>query len=334
MIEDIYYNEHYYLLFETMGNGKTHFFRYENNKGEFAYYPFLINPINDLGFNLEKDYYDIQGAYGYNGVISNSLNNSFIDEFYHVFEEFCYQNRIIAEFTRFHPFNENYRFSENHLSVIFDRFTVALNLNQPYEKIWSDEYSSKNRNMIRKAHKSGLVCEILNKPSIYQIDIFIDLYHQSMKMANAERYYYFDKEFFYNTFKLLSDSAFLFNIIEKNGSVVCSSIFFMYGDYFHYHLSGRKEHSDNSVNNFLLDEAVKYAQKCGAKLFHLGGGRSKAIDDSLLKFKANFSKTRLPFFIGKRIHDFSVYNAVVRQWQEKYPEKVEKYNNYLLKYRF
>jgi hypothetical protein len=31
-------------------------------------YPFLINSVNALGYNLDKEYFDIQGAYGYNGV--------------------------------------------------------------------------------------------------------------------------------------------------------------------------------------------------------------------------------------------------------------------------
>jgi hypothetical protein len=126
----------------------------------------------------------------------------------------------------------------------------------------------------------------------------------------------------------------LFNVLDKNTNVVCSSIFFHYGDYFHYHLSGRSEQANNAVNNFLLDEAVKFAQKKGAKKFHLGGGRTSNPDDSLLKFKGSFSKTKFPFYIGKKIHNQQVYDEIVRQWENNEPEKKLKYKNHLLKYRY
>jgi len=42
----------------------------------------------------------------------------------------------------------------------------------------------------------------------------------------------------------------------------------------------------------------------------------------------------LPFYIGKKIHNKIIYDEVVRQWEEKYPGKILKYKNHLLKYRF
>lgn len=126
----------------------------------------------------------------------------------------------------------------------------------------------------------------------------------------------------------------LFNVIDSECEVVCSSIFFQYGDYFHYHLSGRNNKADNSANSFLIDRALDFAKNNGAKLFHLGGGRSSDADDSLFRFKKNFSKQILPFYIGKRIHNQAIYSQVVEQWENKYPEKIDKYNNLLLKYRY
>jgi hypothetical protein len=126
----------------------------------------------------------------------------------------------------------------------------------------------------------------------------------------------------------------LFNIRDENGQLLCSTIVFKYNDFIHYHLSGRSSKADNSVNNYLLDQVVKFGQQNNAKQFHLGGGRSSAPDDTLLKFKMNFSKTTLPFFIGKKVHNQKVYDEVVRQWEAKFPEKKDKYKNHLLKYRF
>ncbi len=332
-LSDVYYDLKYLKVFEAYGEGKPECFYFMQDK-QFAMYPFLINSVNKLGFNLSSDYYDIQGVYGYNGVLTNSYDPVFIDSFYNSFSEFCSNNNIIAEFTRFNPLLGNYKFSEKHMNVFKDRETVALDLTRDYSDIWENEYSSKNRNIIRKARKMGYTSEVLRNPPETEIERFITIYNSNMQMVNATNYYFFNRDFFKNTFNLLGDYAHLINVLDNSGEVVCSSIFLHYGKYFHYHFSGRVNGSDNSVNSFLLDEAVIYAKGLGAKIFHFGGGRSSAPDDSLLKFKSNFSKTRLPFCIGKKVHNQAVYNEVVKQWEAKNPEKIEKYKNRILKYRF
>lgn len=331
--QDIYFTPEYYELYENNGDGKAQCFVFEEND-EIALYPFLINSVNELGYDLDNEYFDIQGAYGYNGILTNSFSSNFIEEFYKSFNAYCLENNIIAEFIRFHPIFNNYRFSINHIQVIFDRKTVALDLTQSYEDIWQKEYTSNNRNKIRKAQRSGYSCEVISSPTKDQIDQFTVIYQNTMKMVGADDYYLFNKDFFYNTYKYLNKYSYLFYIVDTNNVIACSAIFFHFGDYFHYHLSGRTEIADNSVNNFLLDEAVKFAKEKGAKIFHFGGGRSSLPNDGLLKFKSNFSKTKLEFYIGKKIHNQKIYDEVVKQWETKFPEKKEKYNNLLLKYRY
>jgi len=331
--QDVYFTPEYYSLYEQNGDGEANCFVFEK-EGNIVLYPFLKNSINELGYSLDKEYYDIQGAYGYNGILTNSADSDFIDLFHQYFNDYCLQNNIIAEFSRFHPLLGNQDLSVDHFQIIFDRETVALDLTQDYESIWKNEYSSKNRNMIRKAQKDGSRIEIISNPDSSQIDTFIEIYNHSMKMVKADEYYYFKRDFFFNTFSLLKKNVFLFNVFNSNDDVVCSSIFFHYGKFFHYHLSGRSELANNTVNNFLLDEAVKYAKEIGAEIFHFGGGISSDADDRLLKFKTNFSKTRLPFYIGKKIHNKIIYDEVVRQWEEDNPEMRFKYKSYLLKYRY
>ena len=185
--------------------------------------------------------------------------------------------------------------------------------------------------MIRKAHDGSRI-EIISNPDSSQIDTFIEIYNHSMKLVKPMNIIISRKTF--NTFSLLKTNVFLFNVFNSNDDVVCSSIFFHYGNFFHYHLSGRSELANNTVNNYLLDEAVKYAKEIGAEIFHFGGGISSDADDKLLKFKTNFSKTRLPFYIGKKIHNKIIYDEVVRQWEENNSEMRFKYKSYLLKYRY
>lgn len=61
--KDFYFTPEYYSLYQSYGDGEARCFVFEKD-GEMGLYPFLKNPITPLGYNLEKEYYDIQGAYG------------------------------------------------------------------------------------------------------------------------------------------------------------------------------------------------------------------------------------------------------------------------------
>ena len=123
--QDIYFTSEYYELYERNGDGKALCFVFEQDE-EIALYPFLINSVNELGYDLDAEYYDIQGAYGYNGVVTSSYKTNFREVFYQEFESYCNDNNIIAEFTRFHPLLGNYKFSETDLNIVFDRKTIFL----------------------------------------------------------------------------------------------------------------------------------------------------------------------------------------------------------------
>ncbi|MCD4731451.1 MAG: hypothetical protein K8R74_12670, partial [Bacteroidales bacterium] len=121
--QDIYFTPEYYELYEKNGDGKAKCFVFEQNE-KISLYPFLINSINELGYKLDNECFDIQGAYGYNGVISSSYDVVFINDFYKSFDNYCRENNIIAEFTRFHPLLSNFKISEQNLNVVFDRKTI------------------------------------------------------------------------------------------------------------------------------------------------------------------------------------------------------------------
>lgn len=328
--QDIYYLPDYYYLYEKNGDGKAQCFIFEQS-GEIALYPFLINSVNELGYQLDKEYFDIQGAYGYNGVISSTTDKLFINDFYKAFNNYCKEQNIIAEFTRFHPVLNNYKFSDGNLNIIFDRKTVILDLILDYNDIWEKEYSSKNRNMIKKAGKMGVTSYISQDKNDY--NEFIKLYAETMKNVGATDYYYFDKTYFDNIRQRLNNNQHL--IVSKiNNKLVGGMILFTYGDYAHYHLSARNsEFGKYAINNHFLDYAIKTAKEQGCKQFHFGGGNSTDEKDSLLKFKTNFSKDKSDFYIGKKIHNYKVYQNIVDQWEEKNPSKKESLKNILLKYR-
>jgi hypothetical protein len=327
--QDIYFTPEYYELYEKNDDGKALCFIFEDS-GDIALYPFLINSVNELDYELDDEYFDIQGAYGYNGVIASNYVISFRKAFYKQFEQYCIKSNIIAEFTRFNPILGNYQFADRFMDVIYDRKTVYLNLEQPYDDIWTKQYSSKNRNMIKKAHKTNLQIKYTDN-----INSFYNIYTATMQKIGADQYYFFNKNYFKNLKVLINKNSYILEVIDLEDRILCSMILLIYGKYAHYHLSGRaSDNKNNSANNFILDEAIKFALNKGCKIFHFGGGNSYDENDSLLKFKRNFSKDIGFFYIGKKIYNQQIYDKVVEQWEQKYPEKVEKNKHILLKYRY
>ena len=325
--QDLYFTPEYYSLYQNYGDGEARCFVFEKD-GECAMYPFLINPITPLGYKLDMEYYDIQGAYGYNGIISSSEDAAFVAAFWEAFDAYCQEKDIVAEFTRFHPLLNNQRLSSPKMKTFFSRHTVSLDLTLSEDDIWKTQISSKNRNMIRKAEKEGVT---IVESDDYET--FKRLYDGTMNNLHAEDFYFFPQSY-YDEYKQTFKDKSLLCLAMFEGKPIAGSMFMFSDDYAHYHLSGRdRDYSRYAANNLILWYAIKKAKERGCKWFHFGGGTTGDESDSLLKFKKDFSKTETEFWIGKRVHNEAVYNEIVRQWQESYPEYYAKNKVKLLGYR-
>ncbi|MVX62345.1 peptidoglycan bridge formation glycyltransferase FemA/FemB family protein [Clostridium chromiireducens] len=312
-LQDIYYTSDYYKLYEQNGDGKAKLFVYKEGSN-IAIYPFMLNEIDE--YDLDEKYYDIESAYGYGGPLTNNYDEIFLNSFENEFLKYCSENKIIAEFIRFHPLIKNEKIFNKNIKIIHNRSTVYLDLTKGVDRIWSEDIKSKNRNMIRKAEKSGLEVEVCN-----DYETFRNIYSKTMNKVEANDYYYFDEKYYeqMNT----SDNYVLLNI-KKTDVIIASAIFMKYGEYFHYHLAGSlKEYLKFAPNNLLLWEAIKVGCKSGAKWFHFGGGLSDSLEDNLFKFKSSFSKCTADFYIGKRVHNREIYEHLIIEWEKKNNRKAE-----------
>lgn len=322
---DVYFTPEYYSLYQNYGDGEARCFVFEKD-GEVVLYPFLLNPITPLGYKLDKEYYDIQGAYGYNGIITSSEDVGFITTFWETFDAYCQENDIIAEFTRFHPLLNNQRLASPKMKTFFSRHTVALDLTD--DDIWMHQISSKNRNMIRKAEKEGVT---IVESDDYEI--FRRLYDGTMTDLHAEDFYFFPKSY-YDEYKQIFKDKSMLCLAMLDGKAIAGSMFMFSNDYAHYHLSARdRGYSRYAANNLILWYAIQKAKERGCKWFHFGGGTTGNEDDSLLRFKKEFSKTQCEFWIGKRVHNQAVYDQIVEQWKTNHPESYEQNKVKLLGYR-
>ena len=182
--------------------------------------------------------------------------------------------------------------------------------------------------MIRKAEKEGVT---IVESDDYET--FRKLYNGTMSDLHAEDFYFFPPEY-YSEYKQTFKDESLLCLATYDGKVIAGSMFMYSDDYAHYHLSARdREYSRYAANNLILWYGIQNAKERGCKWLHFGGGTTGDDNDSLLKFKRDFSKTLGEFWIGKRVHNEAVFNEIVQQWQTLHPESYETNKVKLLGYR-
>jgi hypothetical protein len=286
--QDVYFTPEYYALAEANDEGEACCIAYQHDDA-LALYPFLLNSIGD--------FVDIQGAYGYNGVITSSYAPEFIQSFHEKLTDYCRQTNVVTEFCRFHPLLSNQRFFEGYMDISLNRKTVYLDLTRGYDELWDSAYASRTRNMVRRATKAGCTAGISD-----DLDAFTDLYHETMQYVDAEQCFFYDLDYFQLMRKLFG-KAVSFHAVWHEGVICAGALVLTHGTSAHYHLAARSSQAPVGAANLVLDEIIRYSIAQGCTTLHLGGGNSPAPDNSLLRFKKGFSDQQLEFHIGKKIHD-------------------------------
>ncbi|MEN1762025.1 GNAT family N-acetyltransferase [Anoxynatronum sibiricum] len=309
---DVYYLSSYTRAFKLHGDGEPILFYYDNKNTR------AINVV--MKRDIEKDrkfrgkiesetYFDITTPYGYGGfIVEGTINENSLMQLNEVYSDYCTSNNIISEFVRFHPVLRNSELNKTIYDVVDLGNTINMDLKSK-EQIWND-LSSKNRNVIRKAIKSGV--EIFWGSSSELIDEFIPLYNATMNKDNATDYYYFNNDFYNSVLNDLKYNCLIFYAVFE-GKVISSSMIIFGNDKMHYHLSASdREHQSLAATNLLLYEAACWGCENGYKSFHLGGGLGSK-EDSLYKFKKAFNKNSDTYFsIGKKIFDKEKYDELIQ----------------------
>jgi len=306
---DVYYLSGYVKAFQIHGDGVPLMFFYEgkNIRGINVVMKRDIALDNNFKGKLLKDkYFDFVTPYGYGGWLIEGEGDKVL-----LFKEYtawCYKNNIVSEFVRFHPILKNHNYSASDYNVISLGETVALDLTSE-EIIWSN-ITSKNRNMIRKAEKSGIRIISGHSEEIYEQ--FREIYNKTMAYDNAVDYYYFKPEFYSSIYSDLSENAQVFYAITDEGNVIASTIIIFSNGKLNYHLSGSiLEYRKFAPSNLLLYKVALWGVNHGFKTFHLGGGVGSG-NDNLLRFKKAFFQGDLcRFHIGRKIFNEHNYRILV-----------------------
>lgn len=328
--QDIYYTPEYYSLYQANGDGEANCFVYREGN-DLVLYPFLKNSINKLGYQLDEEYHDIQGAYGYNGIVTSSKDIGFITNFHTCFKQYCADNNIVAEFTRFHPLLKNYFLAASGMEVLFDRKTMFLELNDNMDVIFANFQRTTKKQIRRCIDRYHIEVKVVENAKQVYLDDFVRIYHAAMDRVHSTEYLYFNKSYFDNLFDMRNVVLFVATLESEPIAMITAM---KTGWYFHGHLGGGlTEYMHYSAYSLLYKEMISYALGKGFKYLHTGGGTTSREDDSLLRFKMNFSKSLADFYVGKTVYNGLIYSNIIDQWKEQYPLSYERNKNKLLGYR-
>lgn len=308
---DVYYLPEYSKAFEIHGDGRPTLIYYFDEDIR------AINVVMKRDIGQDKKFagkiktnflFDFATPYGYGGFIfEGQINEKNLNRFNEIYIDYCIKNNIVSEFVRFHPIINNSIDNKNVYDVVDLGNTITMNLNSK-EQIWED-LSSKNRNVIRKAIKSGVKIYWARSPEL--IDKFIPLYNSTMNKDEATDYYYFSREFYQSVVDDLKHNSLFFYAVHNN-KIIAMSIIMFGNKNMHYHLSASdREYQSLAATNLLLYEAACWGCENGYKAFHLGGGLGSK-EDSLYKFKKAFNKKEnLRFSIGRKVFNQELYYEII-----------------------
>ena len=267
------------------------------------YHGFHVAPI------AESELFDIQSPYGYGGPISNTEDQDFLFRAWDEYETWCRNQKIVAEFIRFHPLLQNWNYYGG--VVVEDRETVAIDLAQ---QDLLTSYMKRARTEVRKAIKEGLQVQWLSAAE-YRND-FMRLYESTIRNRNADEFYLFNDTYFTELFSWPQAKL---AACTFNREWLATAILLTGPSVMEYHLSASNETGRQmGATNLLLHEAAQYGQLQGCKFLYLGGGTDNSPTNPLLFFKSGFLPLRVPFKIGRHIHLPEMYEDLKERWPDAY----------------
>ena len=288
--------------------------------------PFLLRDIED------SDYKDATSVYGYAGLLALNIDKDFNPEqFQNELTTFFNENKIIAVFSRFHPFIKE---SESVLNGLGDIVSlgkvVFIDLNKPLK----DLRTTYNRRLRTYLNKSRRLCTVFEGHTETHIDTFIKLYLENMTRIGADESYHFSRDYYY---RLLTSNDFDSKLMlckhNETQEIIAGAIFIKTGSIVQYHLSGLNEaYFKLQPIKLIIDEMCIVSSNEGSKYLNLGGGKGSQ-EDSLYRFKRKFSKNVKIFKVWKYIVNKDIYKTLAENHLKTQLEYSELNNGYFPAYR-
>ncbi len=266
--------------------------------------PALREPLSAVERGpLPGPLWDLQSANGYAGPLSTATG-PFVDAAWRALTPVLADAGIVSVFLRLHPLLRNAAFLPSWSTVRLDRHSRYVDLAAGRAAAW-DAADKRHRNVVRKAQREGLAVR-WDDPADWQA--FPDLYAASMDRLGAPERLRFSEAYFAALAALPAAS------IATTGDRAAASVFLFGPRWGHYLFSARDPAAGNHLSSLLLDAALDRAVARGLDGLHLGGGRSAAPDDALLRFKKGLGGRDVPYEVAQVITDAGRYRVLVDDW--------------------
>jgi len=307
------------------------FWIYEDEQN-FLFYPFLLRSINSLGYSLDQQYYDVCGAYGYNGPVGKIQSTEIVQRFNAELLKYCTEHKVVTELVRYCPIiaGRDYHTYPTQLDVLDN---VFIDLSKGLDWVWEESFEYRVRKTIRKGESYGLQSQIISADQVTteQIDIFYAIYTSTMHRNEADGFYFFPKDFFIHLFAYMPRNI-LYVITTYQDTPVSVELVLIDGTNAFGFLGGTlSKYYSYKPNTFQRWELIRYLVDRGFQKYSMGGGAVRG--DGIYSFKMSFAKDcQNPFYIGLFVHNPSIYEQIKEQWKQKYPN-MQKYEAKLQCYR-
>ncbi len=274
---------------------------------QFVLYPLIIYDVpNDI--SKEKFKY-ATSAYGFTGHLIKG-SEEFVDTAFSYIDDWIIKEKICAEFVRFTPFinwelerleKYKYQISRNRILAIWDTKYKS-------SKSDSSEYEC---NMTKRAKKSGAIFREIKQD---ELNLFQNLYNQTMLLNNADTFFFYSNEYFENLYqKELFHKNFIYGVFH-NKKLIAAAWFIVFKNIAVYHL-GCNNRDIPGVSNYVLKEGIRdLVMNKDVSKINLTGGRTEDAKDSLLRFKLSISNSKKDFFVGKRTIMPNIYKEFISRY--------------------
>ncbi len=307
---DIFYLPEYIRILAGHMDATGHLYFY-GNENKYIIYPFMVRKI-------DRRYRDIVSPWYYGGpLFYGDIGRDEVEQFLSEFGDFCRDEKIVSEFSRFNPYLENFRNMENQIDLYEIGRVVWVDLTQDLDSIFMNSFSSACRRSIRKSKKVELKIHWSNREK--HLRAFHSLYVASMKAKDARGFYYFPYHFLTRLLENLRDS-FILITAEYDHKIVGGNIYlYKYGTMYYYLGARDPRYPKANASNRIMFEGIKYGREHGLKIFDIGGG---PVDSGLLRFKKKFSNRTKTLYGHKRIHQRQTYRDLCSE-AGKNPESLQ-----------
>ena len=152
---------------------------------------------------------------------------------------------------------------DDSLPVSTDKISLTVPLQQDPDSLWND-YTSKHRNNIRRAYKSGLRVE---HGHLDRLDTFYDIMCHSWRALGTPIY---RKRYFRSILEAFGDATRIFVVYHDDTPVATAFNGYHNGTVEGMWAGGMPEHRRLQSNYVLYWEMIKHACESGLTTFHLG----------------------------------------------------------------